>query len=178
EDAPKEADWSLDEADAYDRAAGRGWSVMLRTRATAVKVPLKAVIGLAVLAACGKALVWLARRPRLVLGVLVTAGLVVGAVWAYDRYRYVPAAVTAALIVVLVGWRFAHSVSFRRLVAWPVRSAWRRPLVYGVRWRFTMQTLNLGKKVNDTWVYPRVVKVRSTATVDRVTVKVVPGQLL
>ncbi|MGH3367920.1 MAG: FtsK/SpoIIIE domain-containing protein, partial [Nocardioidaceae bacterium] len=87
--------------------------------------------------------------------------------------------VTAALAVTgaLVGWRQAHRSSFLRWFGWPVRSAWRQRLVYRRGWQPAMVTCNLAVRVSGREYLPKLIRVSSTRSVDRVTVRMLPGQV-
>lgn len=152
---------------------------MLRTRAGAVRVPLKVVIGLAVLRGLGRLTKWMLRAlVRYFAALVVLAALGYVAWRAYDLHPYAPAGVAVGVLVALVGWRAGHVGSFRRWLAWPVRAWWRRLLVYGVGWEQAMQSTGLTKKLGDTETVPRILRLRSTATVDELTIRLAPGQVL
>jgi DNA segregation ATPase FtsK/SpoIIIE, S-DNA-T family len=150
---------------------GRG---PIQLRAASVRVPLSAVIlgwlgrfvGRAMMRVLSQPVLWAALA---VYGVGYWLAVTVGP-WPF---------VTAALAVTftLVGWRQAHRPSFQRWFAWPVRSTWRRTLVYRRFWQPAMATTGLAVRVNGREYLPRLVKVASTDSVDRVTVRMLPGQV-
>jgi DNA segregation ATPase FtsK/SpoIIIE, S-DNA-T family len=88
--------------------------------------------------------------------------------------------VTAALAVTftLVGWRQAHRASYQRWFAWPVRGTWRRTLVYRRHWQPAMVTTSLAVRGHGSDYLPRLVKVSATSSVDRVAVRMLPGQVV
>src|SRR5690606_27829682 len=77
-----------------------------------------------------------------------------------------------------LGWALAHRASFDRVVYWPLRGWLRGLVVYALGWQELMAVCGLSKKVNDVDRFPRLVRVRSTSTVDRVRVKTLRGQTL
>jgi DNA segregation ATPase FtsK/SpoIIIE, S-DNA-T family len=150
---------------------GRG---PIQLRAASVRVPLSAVILGWLGRVLGRALMRVLSQPVLwaaltVYGIGYWLAVTVGP-WPF---------LTSALAVTftLVGWRQAHRPSFQRWLSWPVRSTWRRTLVYRRHWQPAMVTTGLAVRVNGREYLPRLVKVASTATVDRVTVRMLPGQV-
>jgi S-DNA-T family DNA segregation ATPase FtsK/SpoIIIE len=89
----------------------------------------------------------------------------------------VTVSVLAALGLVL-GWRLAWPASFQRCASWRARAWWRRRWVYRRRWAAVMQTTGLTVRVDAVEYVPRLARVRSTATVDRVTVRLLVGQVV
>ena len=129
---------------------------------------------------------WLARKLwRLLLAILrspstlailavLTVAVVVG-----RRYGPVPLLIAAGVvIVVLIGWRLRWPAGFQRWVRWPVRAWWRTGLIYRWRWSNAMTGAGLGRKRHDTEYLPQLLRVRSTRSVDRVRVRMLPGQTL
>lgn len=82
--------------------------------------------------------------------------------------------ITAALVM----WSRVHEQSFRRLVGWPIRSVCRRAMVYRRLWQPAMVTAGLDVQVFDREYLPKLRRVRSTQNVDRVRVRMLPGQVL
>ena len=150
---------------------GRG---PIHLRAASVRVPLSAVIlgwlgrflGRALMRVLSQPVLWAALT---VYGIGYWLAVTMGP-WPF---------VTAALAVTftLVGWRQAHRTWFQRWFSWPVRSTWRRTLVYRRDWQPAMVTTGLAVRVNGREYLPRLVKVASTDSVDRVTVRMLPGQV-
>jgi S-DNA-T family DNA segregation ATPase FtsK/SpoIIIE len=131
---------------------------------------------------CWAAVRGLLRQPlRLLLVLVVVAMLLVVAVVAVlvVREASIPvAACVLAALGVVVGWRLVWPASFQRRVSWRARAWWRRRWVYRRRWAAVMQTTGLTVRVDGTEHLPRLRRVRSTATVDRVTVRLLVGQLV
>ena len=82
------------------------------------------------------------------------------------------------LAAILVMWRCRWPVSFQRWLRWPVRAWWRSGLVYRRCWSAAMNTAGLGKTQNQTEYLPQLLRVRSTRSVDRVRVRMLPGHIL
>lgn len=151
---------------------GRG---PIQLRAASVRVPLSAVIlgwlgralGRGIGRVLGQPVLWAALA---VYGVGYWLAVTVGP-WPF---------VTAALIVAtaLLTWRHLHRASFSRWFAWPVRGTWRRTLVYRRHWQPAMVTTGLAVRVHASEYLPKLVKVAATSSVDRVTVRMLPGQIV
>jgi DNA segregation ATPase FtsK/SpoIIIE, S-DNA-T family len=119
---------------------------------------------------------WLASKP-----VVWFTGITGYGIWrVYDGSGpWALAAGGTTLTLGLIGWRVAHPASFRPMVAWPVRAWWRRWAVYGREWQALMATLKLGAKSSgDELLVPALGRVRCTGTVDKVRVRMLPGQVL
>ena len=80
------------------------------------------------------------------------------------------------LLVGLVVWRLRWPVTFEAQVRLRVRTWWRAGFVYRRRWATAMDTAGLLVERHRTDYVPPLLKVRSTRTVDRVTVRMLPGQ--
>jgi len=150
---------------------GRG---PIQLRAASVRVPLSAVILGWLGRTLGRALMWVLSQPVLwavltVYGVGYWLAVTVGP-WPF---------VFAALLLggALRTWRDFHCASYRRWFAWPIRSAFRRAMVYRRFWQPAMVTTNLAVRVTGREYLPKLVKVASTDSVDRVTVRMLPGQV-
>ena len=120
---------------------------------------------------------WLIRQP--VLWVLAVSAYVGWRLWDGSG----PTAlvlVAVALVVVLVAWRLVHAASFRSMVWWPVRAWWRRGFVYAPEWEPLMTALHLTTKKagEDERLVPQLLRVRSTASVDKLRVRMQAGQVL
>jgi S-DNA-T family DNA segregation ATPase FtsK/SpoIIIE len=99
------------------------------------------------------------------------------AVW----HAFGPAPVLVAgllLVAGLAGWRFRWPLSFDRWVRCLWRSWWRSGLIYRWRWTAALNTAGLGVRRGDTEYLPQLVRVRCTRSVDRVRVRMLPGQTL
>src|SRR5690606_10437706 len=98
--------------------------------------------------------------------------LAAGLTWAGSRIYdalgvYVLVLDGAGLALALLGWALAHRASFDRVVYWPLRGWLRGLVVYALGWQELMAVCGLSKKVIDVDRFPRLVRVRSTSTVDR-----------
>ena len=151
-----------------ERYDGRG----VPLRPESVRVPLSFVVAGLMGRWLGRTVGSVARRPWLwvpVLGAVLllrvvgVVGLVAGLV---------------ASVLLLIGWSRFHPGSFTRFVRWPARSACRRVFVYRRGWQPAMVTCGLDVKVVDKQFLPELRRVRSTRTVDRVRVRMLPGQVL
>jgi S-DNA-T family DNA segregation ATPase FtsK/SpoIIIE len=126
---------------------------------------------LAALAAGWLRVVWLiVRRPIFGIPIVMYIGL---AAWlgAHDAQALVSYA-----LILLVLWRLVHRPSFERIVGRRLRSSWRRLWVYDRRWRTTMVLSGLGKRYGLRQRIPRVRSVQSAPGIDRVLIRLVPGQ--
>lgn len=129
---------------------------------------------------------WLARRLfRLLVVVLrspsilavLTVIAITLAVW--HSLGPVPVLVAAAVLVVAsVGWRLRWPAGFDRLVRCSWRSWWRSLLIYHWRWSQAMTGAGLAVRRKDTQYLPVLVRIRCTRSVDRVRVRLLPGQTL
>jgi DNA segregation ATPase FtsK/SpoIIIE, S-DNA-T family len=150
---------------------GRG---PIHLRAASVRVPLSAVILGWLGRFLGRALMRVLAQP------VLWAALTVYGVgyWLAVTIGPWPFVIAAAIVVgSLVAWRQAHRESFRRWFAWPVRSTFRRAVVYRRFWQPAMVTTGLAVRVNGREYLPKLVMVSSTDSVDRVTVRMLPGQV-
>jgi S-DNA-T family DNA segregation ATPase FtsK/SpoIIIE len=139
-----------------------------------VRVPLLVWL----LAGCGR---WLggvvaaAFRHPAFLTVVVTGSAAGFVLWSGNTVLV--ASTLAGSLSALGLWRVLHPGSFARCVVWPVRSARRRGAVYLRRWEPTLATVGLTVQLDGVRYVPRLVRVRSTATVDLVTVEFLTGQV-
>jgi S-DNA-T family DNA segregation ATPase FtsK/SpoIIIE len=129
---------------------------------------------------------WLARRLwRLLVLVLqspstlailtvITIGL---GIW--HTFGPLPLVAAAGVLAgVLCGWWVRWPDSFERWVRCAWRSWWRSGLVYRWRWSAAMNSAGLGVKQDQTEFLPSLIGVSSTCSVDRVRVRMLPGQTL
>lgn len=86
--------------------------------------------------------------------------------------------IAAGLLAALIGWRLLRPTSFRMALVWPLRAWWRRLFVYQREWQPAMVNCRLTMQLNGDLLMPRILSVRSTATVDKVRVRMLPGQKL
>ena len=145
----------------------------VRLNVAKVQVPLSAVLA----AWAGRRLVagawWLVRHPLIVAAVVLV--LVAVRVTA-TRGPLLVVSVLVAAGVALAVWRWVHADSFTRVLVWRARGAWRSGSVYRWAWRPAMVATGLAIRVDGTEYLPRVVSVASTGSVDRVRVRMLPGQ--
>ncbi|WP_353355882.1 FtsK/SpoIIIE domain-containing protein [Intrasporangium sp. DVR] len=114
----------------------------------------------------GRLVVWSCRHPVAVL-VLALAAVVLRSHG--PRGLAIVAAAVGALLVV---WWRVHPVTFRRVVVSPFRAAF----VYARMWQPAMVTCGLDTRMGGEEYLPRIRRVVSTPYVDRVLVKILPGQ--
>ncbi len=153
-----------------DRAPKR-----FRVGSLLVQVPLFVVVLAWVGRRLGAAASAVLRRlwPVPLLG---SAGLLGWAVlqWSPDTVL----AVLAPVAAIGVGWRLLHPESFRRLLKWPARGWWKRLRVYRPGWEQAMAACGLSTKLDGVRHLPVLEQVRSTGAVDRLTVRMLAGQVV
>src|SRR5262245_43608608 len=150
---------------------GRG---PIQLRAASVRIPLSAVILGWLGRTLGRAVVRVLSQPVL-WAVLTVYGV---GYWLAVTVGPWPFVTTAVVVeVVLFGWCHFHRASYQRWVAWPVRGTLRRTLVYRRHWQPAMVTTSLAVRVHGSEYLPKLVKVAATSSVDRVTVRMLPGQI-
>jgi S-DNA-T family DNA segregation ATPase FtsK/SpoIIIE len=123
----------------------------------------------------GRLFITVLRSPStLTLLTLVTIALDV-----WHTFGPLPLAVAALVVAaVLTGWRVRWPSSFDYWVHCSWRSWWRSGLIYRWRWATAMSGAALAVRRRDTEYLPVLVRVRCTASVDRVRVRMLPGQTL
>jgi DNA segregation ATPase FtsK/SpoIIIE, S-DNA-T family len=118
---------------------------------------------------------WLLRHP-------MQTGTAVLGLWLWHVWVTVspwPIAAGAALLAVLLaGWWWRWPELFAQQVTWRARGWWRRLWVYRVPWQAVMSTTRLTEHIGVSDWMPRLLRVRSTGSVDLVTVRMLPGQIL
>jgi len=147
----------------------------LRLNIARVHVPLSAVLAAWCGRKIGAGLARLTRHPLLLVPVLgVWFGLRL-----LDGHGVAGTLMVLLVLAAVIGvWRWLWPGSFTRLVAWRVRGWWRAVRVYRFCWQPAMVTTNLAVRVDAEEYLPRLLAVRSTGTVDRVFVRMLPGQVL
>jgi len=144
-------------------------------RSPSVAIRLKWVVMWYCLRAMVRAAGWLIRHPAFVVVPLL--GLKAYQLWTGgDAWLVIATAAVPA--TGLAGWRWRWPDSFAQRIIWRIRGSRRRFLEYRTRWDTTMRALNLTVRLDDRTYVPRIVKVRSSGTVDQVTVRLLPGQIL
>ncbi|GAA5034258.1 FtsK/SpoIIIE domain-containing protein [Actinopolymorpha pittospori] len=147
-----------------------------KVRTEAFKIGFATVLLLWLGRHLGGAVWWLVRQPA--LWVAAVSWYVAWRLWTGSG-PLVLVGVAVVLVLSLIAWRVTSPGSFRGVVAWPVRSWWRRVTVYRSDWQPLMTTLKLtAKDSGDELLVPELLRVRSTATVDKVRVRMLPGQVL
>ncbi|HEX3782669.1 MAG TPA: cell division protein FtsK [Pseudonocardiaceae bacterium] len=123
-----------------------------------------------------RAAAWLVRHPQFVAAPASVATSLI------ELGPYTTGGIAAGLALSGVGWMRAHPASFHRHAAPRLRSGQRRWIRYhGRRWRSLCLAVDLFRENRRTGElhYPRVLRVTSpTPTIDRVTVRLTPGQSL
>ena len=126
---------------------------------------------------------WLVRHVWRVLMVVVTTppamvGLLL-IVAAVALWRLSPAVMLLVMALgagLVVGWRVRFPDGFMRWLRLPMRT-WRRGwLLYRHRWAAAMDTAGLATSWRATTWSPMLLRLRSTLSVDRVRVRMLPGQ--
>jgi S-DNA-T family DNA segregation ATPase FtsK/SpoIIIE len=97
--------------------------------------------------------------------------------WLYSDFGwYGPAGLVLVLAGALTGWWFGHRPSCERFALYPALGRWRR-MTYRRRWLPAMATTKLAVAFDGATVLPVLLKVRSNRSADRLTVRVVTGQI-
>jgi S-DNA-T family DNA segregation ATPase FtsK/SpoIIIE len=130
----------------------------------------------------GRLLAWIAtrtfgavvRRPWLLI---VPVVLLAVARLSHGHTLAASAGLGLLVIAGLAVWWWRWRESFTRHVAWTMRGAWRCRVVYGFGWQPAMATTGLGVNLDGAEYLPRLLRVSSTGHVDRVWVRMLPGQV-
>jgi S-DNA-T family DNA segregation ATPase FtsK/SpoIIIE len=140
-----------------------------------VRISVWAVLGAWLVRRLFRLLVWLFRTPAaLIIMILVVAG-----VYGWRHVHPAVALAPAGLLMAGLGlWLAQWPDSFDRWVWFRVRGCWRAAVIY--RWRCSKAITGAGlnRKRHDTEYLPQPLRVRSTRSVDRVRVQMLPGQTL
>lgn len=147
----------------------------LRLSQQPVRVAVWAVVLAWLTGRLWRLLVLTARSPAALLSMSVVAVVIL----AWQLLGSVLLLTILALVVLaLVGWRLRWPDSFDRFVYCAARGWLRGGWVYRRRWTMAMDTARLTVSRNGTTFVPPLLKVRSTRTVDRVTVRMLAGQTI
>ncbi|MBM7783568.1 FtsK/SpoIIIE domain-containing protein [Tenggerimyces flavus] len=146
-----------------------------QVRGETVKVGFVTVVLAFLVWKVGRGVWWAARQP--VLWVALVSGLALRRLFEASGLWAV-LGVVAAGTAALVTWRLLHPSSFRQMVWWPLRSWWRRVAVYRPEWDVVCKQLGLHQVKDGQEIYPPVLRVQSTGSVDKVRVRMLPGQIL
>ncbi|WP_310961566.1 FtsK/SpoIIIE domain-containing protein [Nocardioides terrisoli] len=141
-------------------------------RSETVRVPLEFQLASVVLGGLGRLVFAIAQRPWLWGGAVVgwLLWLTIGTVGL--------AACVATTGALLVAWWHLRRVSFDHFVRFRARAAMRRVWVYRRQWQPAMVTAGLDVRIGQRQYLPELRRVRSTGSVDRVTVRMLSGQIL
>jgi S-DNA-T family DNA segregation ATPase FtsK/SpoIIIE len=147
----------------------------VRLAVARVHVPLSAVVAAWLGRRVAAVLTWLVRHP---VGLLL-----LGATWLLvalaGRVGWSPFLLLGLVAVAsLVAWRLLAAESFATQVTWRARGRWRASRVYRFGWQPATVTTGLAVNLNGREYLPRLLRVSSTGTVDRVWVRMLPGQVL
>ena len=85
--------------------------------------------------------------------------------------------VLLVLVAALIAWWWRWRESFTRHVGWRLRGLWRGWAVYRFSWQPAMVTTGLAVGMDGEQYLPKRLRVTSTGTVDRVWVRMLPGQV-
>ncbi|GAA2109483.1 FtsK/SpoIIIE domain-containing protein [Microlunatus panaciterrae] len=147
----------------------------LRVSPQPVRVAVWAVVLAWLARRLWRLLVLIARCPAALLGLSV---VVVGIVAWQVLGLALLLGILGTVLLVLLGWRLRWPDGFHRGVSGPVRGWLRGGWVYRRRWTTAMDTAGLTVTRNGTTYVPPLLRARSTSSVDRVTVRMIPGQTL
>ncbi|MGH3884457.1 MAG: FtsK/SpoIIIE domain-containing protein [Pseudonocardiaceae bacterium] len=147
----------------------------IQLRPATWRVGIKWALLAYLLAGLGRLVAWMIRHPWIVALIAAAVGMQVSMSVYGTTATVTPLAVLAAAMVV---WRWRWPDSFDRLVWWPVKAIVRRAWVYRRGWQPAMTTVGLVERYNDHEFLPTLRRVRCVGYVDRVTVRMLPGQIL
>ena len=147
----------------------------IQLRPATWRVGIKWALLAYLLAGLARLMAWMVRHPWIVALLAVAVGMQVCMSVYGTTATVTPLAVLAVLLGVW-GWRWRDS--FYRYVWWPVRAIVRRAWIYRRGWQPAMTTVGLVERYNDHEFLPSLRKVRCVGYVDRVTVRMLPGQIL
>jgi DNA segregation ATPase FtsK/SpoIIIE, S-DNA-T family len=151
----------------------------LRLNVARVHVPLSAVLAAWAARRLGHGLVGLVRlvvRHPWALGPAVLVWFLVRLVHGHGLAA--TSTLLTATATILVVWWWQWRDSFTRHVVCRVRGAWRGFAVYRFGWQPAMVTTNLAVTLDGREYLPRLLRVSSTGPVDRLMVRMLPGQVL
>jgi S-DNA-T family DNA segregation ATPase FtsK/SpoIIIE len=118
-------------------------------------------------------LLWICTHPLL----LTALGACVGALWLRHRYGLAPVGwAAAAAASILTGWALTAPDLFGRFVRYPLRAQRRAATVYRRRWQPACVTADLTVRRRTAEYLPELRAVTSTRQVDRLRVRMLPGQ--
>src|SRR5215210_7917488 len=138
-----------------------------RLYAQTLRVSIWVVLGLWLARRLARLLILIVRSPTAVIGItLITAGIV-----GWQANPWILPSVVGPLAAGLVAWWLQWPGSFETQVHLRFRSWWRGQLIYRLRWTKAMDTAGLLKERHGTDYVPPLLRIRSTRSVDRLTVR-------
>lgn len=140
-----------------------------------VRVSLWAVFGLWLARRLGRLLLLILTSPSALATITVTVAWIVG--WRLVSPA-LPLGITTVLVVGLVVWRVRWPAGFETWVSLRVRGWLRGGWIYRRQWTTAMDTAGLTVTRNGSTFAPTLTKIISTRTVDRVRIRMLPGQTL
>ena len=147
----------------------------IQLRPATWRVGIKWALLAYLLAGLARLVAWMVRHPWIVALIAAVIGMQVS-MSAYGTTATVTPLVTLAALLGVWRWRWRDS--FYRLVWWPVKAIIRRAWIYRRGWQPAMTTVGLVERYNDHEFLPTLRRVRCVGYVDRVTVRMLPGQIL
>src|SRR5215207_6157174 len=144
-------------------------------RPQVVRVSLWAVLIMWLARRLFRLLLLIVRSPAALTAIGLTAGFVAG--WQFVSPA-LPLGLLGGLVTWLVGWRWRWPASFNTVAYSRARGWWRGSWVYRRRWATAMDTAGLTKERHGTDYVPPLLAVRSNRWMDKLTVRMLPGQRL
>ena len=142
-------------------------------RPEVVRVSVWLVVAVWLARQLARLIVWIIRTPSAAATITVTTAILMG--WHYV-HPALPLGVLGGLLAGLIVWRVRWPVTFEAQVRLRFRSWWRAGFVYRRQWATAMDTTGLLVERRRTDYIPPLLGVRSTRTVDRVRLRMLPGQ--
>lgn len=150
-----------------------GFGSHVRIKAAPLRIALWLVVLVFLLRCLTRLLAWLILHPR-ATATLAAAG---GVAWLVHRYGWeLVVTITLVVLLALLAWAWLHEPSWNRWVEFPARSRWRRFWTYRRWWQPAMVTAGIVRESPMGHLLPDLVRVKSTAEVDMVTARMLPGQ--
>jgi S-DNA-T family DNA segregation ATPase FtsK/SpoIIIE len=146
----------------------------LVTRKPLVRLPAWVVVPGIVIRTAGRIFRAALRRPLRAVAVLVL-------LWTLALYGWRSVGVAALVSLMAAAtacavWRWRWPGSYTTWVGLPLLGRWRHFRVYRRRWAAAMHACDLGKTLHGKAAVPRLLKVASTSTTDRLEVRMLMGQ--
>lgn len=148
---------------------------LVRVSAERVRVSLRAVVAWWLARRLARLVVFLVRTPAVLVPLAVIIFAVV--VW-HAVHPAVVLSVAGVLLASMIVWRLRWPVSFDARIACRSRAGWRSAWVYRRCWTIGMDTAGLTITRNGAEYVPPLLTVTSTRSVDRVRVRMLPGQTI